>query len=73
MTLTNDDLFGTDAVEIRFRREADAARATQAPGLAEMLKDHLLGSIALVRPGLVHELRSRLQALGIEHDESLAA
>jgi hypothetical protein len=73
MTLTNDDLFGTDAVEIRFRADADAQRAAAIPSLGETLRERLAGCIALVRPGLVHELRSHLQAMGIEHDEQVPA
>jgi len=73
MTLTNDDLFGTDVVEIRFRDPTDAGRAASAPLIGDALRERLAGAVALVRPGIVHELRAHLQALGIEHDEALAA
>jgi pantoate kinase len=72
MTLTDDDLYSADAVEIRFRAADDADRAVRRPGIGDVLRDAVAGHVARVRPGLVHELRSHLQAMGIEHEERAA-
>lgn len=67
--LTHDELYGTDFVEVRFPNEADARRADERLEFASRPTD----AVRRIRSGWIVSVRAHLDALGIVHDEHVAA